>query len=101
MLGAGVRYCAIGFLFTMGTWVMMGARGGAESYWVLLWVLIALWGARVLSLDALVARLLRRIFPEVEGKPAFSIEGLPRVVIVGAGFGGLSCAQALRHVPSP
>jgi putative oxidoreductase len=99
VLGAGVRYCAIGFLFTMSAWAMMGTRGGAESYWVLLWVLIALWGARVLSLDALVARFLRRIFPEVEGKPAFSIEGLPRVVIVGAGFGGLSCAQALRHVP--
>ena len=99
VLGAGARYCAIGFLFTMSAWAMVGARGGAESYWVLLWVLIALWGARVLSLDALVARFLRRIFPEVEGKPAFSIEGLPRVVIVGAGFGGLSCAQALRHVP--
>jgi NADH dehydrogenase len=37
------------------------------------------------------------VFPQLEGKPAFSLEGLPRVVIVGAGFGGLACAAALRR----
>jgi NADH:ubiquinone reductase (H+-translocating) len=34
------------------------------------------------------------------GKPAFSLESLPRVVIVGAGFGGIACARALRHAPA-
>jgi NADH dehydrogenase len=34
--------------------------------------------------------------PELSDSPAFTLEGLPRVVIVGAGFGGLTCARALR-----
>jgi NADH dehydrogenase/putative oxidoreductase len=50
-----------------------------------------------LSLDGLIERTLKRRFPELEGRPAFSLEGLPRVVIVGAGFGGLACAAKLAH----
>jgi NADH dehydrogenase/putative oxidoreductase len=42
---------------------------------------------------------LRRVFPQLEGKPAFSLDGLPRVVIVGAGFGGLTCAAELKRTP--
>jgi NADH dehydrogenase len=37
---------------------------------------------------------------ELSGKPAFNLKGLPRVVIVGAGFGGIACARALRHAPA-
>jgi NADH dehydrogenase len=37
---------------------------------------------------------------ELSGKAAFNLEGLPRVVIVGAGFGGIACARALRHAPA-
>jgi putative oxidoreductase len=59
--------------------------------------LLVLFGAGELSGDALIGRKLRQIFPELEGKPAFDLEGLPRVVIVGAGFGGLRCAAALRR----
>ena len=40
---------------------------------------------------------MRDFYPELDGKPAFSLEGLPRVVIVGAGFAGLACATGLRH----
>ncbi len=60
---------------------------------------IALYGAGRYSLDELLDRRLRRAFPQLEGKPAFSLEGLPRVVIVGAGFGGVACAKALRRAP--
>src|SRR5258708_2459082 len=56
------------------------------------------------SPDHLVCRLLlekkntglRRSFPELSG----NLQGLPRVVIVGAGFGGIACARALRHAPA-
>jgi NADH dehydrogenase/putative oxidoreductase len=41
--------------------------------------------------------LLQRRFPELAGKPAFALKGLPHVVIVGAGVGGVSCALALRR----
>jgi len=42
---------------------------------------------------------LKRRFPQLGGKPASALDGLPRVVIVGAGFGGMACARALRHAP--
>ncbi len=68
-----------------------------DWYWLAVAGLLALFGPGRLSIDALIDRGLRRVFPELEGKPAFSLEGLPRVVIVGAGFGGLACAAALRQ----
>jgi NADH:ubiquinone reductase (H+-translocating) len=43
--------------------------------------------------------MLKRRFPQLDGKPAFSLSGLPRVVIIGAGFGGVACGRALRHTP--
>jgi NADH dehydrogenase FAD-containing subunit/uncharacterized membrane protein YphA (DoxX/SURF4 family) len=68
-----------------------------DWYWLAVAGLLALFGPGALSIDALIDRGLRRVFPQVEGKPAFSLEGLPRVIIVGAGFGGLACAAALRR----
>ncbi|MGH8478433.1 MAG: FAD-dependent oxidoreductase [Gammaproteobacteria bacterium] len=68
-----------------------------DWYWLAVAGLVAMFGPGRLSIDALIDRVLRRVFPELEGKPAFSLEGLPRVVIVGAGFGGLACAAALRR----
>ena len=66
-------------------------------YWLAVAALIALHGPGALSLDALIERWLR-CFLTPAGKPAFSLEGLPRVVIVGAGFGGLTCAaEAAPH----
>jgi NADH dehydrogenase FAD-containing subunit len=52
------------------------------------------------SLDDAVLAGLRRSLPELSGKSVFSLQGLPRVVIVGAGFGGIACARALRHAPA-
>src|SRR5207245_6759170 len=43
-----------------------------------------------------IDRLLRRRFPQLSGKPAFSLDDAPHIVIVGAGFGGLAAARALR-----
>ncbi|MGH8608201.1 MAG: FAD-dependent oxidoreductase, partial [Gammaproteobacteria bacterium] len=66
-------------------------------YWLSVFGLFVLCGPGSLSVDALIERGLRRLFPQLEGKPAFSLDGLPRVVVVGAGFGGLACAAALRR----
>jgi putative oxidoreductase len=68
-----------------------------DWYWLAIAGLLVLFGPGGLSIDAAIDRGLRRVFPQLEGKPAFSLEGLPRVVIVGAGFGGLACAAALRR----
>jgi NADH dehydrogenase/putative oxidoreductase len=76
---------------------MADPPSGLAWQWLFLYGLFAVYGAGPLSLDALIGRVLARHFPQLEGKPAFSIEGLPRVVIVGAGFGGLACARALSR----
>ncbi len=68
-------------------------------YWAGALALVALHGAGELSFDHLVKTLLAARYPELEGKPAYALDHLPRVVIVGAGFGGLACAAKLANAP--
>jgi len=65
-------------------------------YWTMLLLLLVAKGPGPFSLDGAVLAGLRRSLPELSG----NLEGLPRVVIVGAGFGGIACARALRHAPA-
>ena len=65
-------------------------------YWMVLG-LIVLHGPGALSIDSVVARVLLRWFPKLEAMRNMSYEGMPRVVIVGGGFGGVAAAKALRH----
>jgi NADH dehydrogenase FAD-containing subunit/uncharacterized membrane protein YphA (DoxX/SURF4 family) len=60
---------------------------------------LGLAGAGRYSLDHLMLIRLQRSYPELAGKLPGRFEDLPQVVIVGAGFGGLACANALRHAP--
>ena len=55
-----------------------------------------LYGAGVLSVDHLLARQARQLCPSLSNDPSW-LDGAPRVVIVGAGFGGIAAAQKLRH----
>jgi NADH dehydrogenase/putative oxidoreductase len=57
---------------------------------------LVLRGGGPLSLDGLFARRLLSLFPSLAGDPAW-LQGAPRVVIVGAGFGGVAAALGLRH----
>jgi len=59
--------------------------------------LVALHGPGALSIDNLVVRALRRRFPGLRRMRRVSYEGLPRVLIVGGGFGGVAAAKALRN----
>jgi putative oxidoreductase len=97
LTGTVTRYVALLLLLSVTIVTMWWPSSSAEFYWILALGLIALRGPGRWSVDAAIERRLRRAYPELEGKPAFSSEGLPRVVIVGAGFGGLTCAAALRH----
>jgi NADH dehydrogenase FAD-containing subunit/uncharacterized membrane protein YphA (DoxX/SURF4 family) len=63
---------------------------GVTLYAPLLFALLAANGAGPLSLDRLLAAVLAR-------RTAESTNEDPHIVIVGAGFGGIACAQALRH----
>jgi NADH dehydrogenase/putative oxidoreductase len=96
--GVALRYAALTLLLTCGAAGMLGLHQAALPYWLMTIALLLAQGPGTLSIDAVIAHALRTRFPELEGKPAFSLGGLPRVVIVGAGFGGLACAAALRRV---
>jgi len=86
-------------LVVLGLEIMEPAQLDNVHYLALLLAGFALYGAGSLSLDALIGARLRLRFPELDGRPAYGLEGLPRVVVVGAGFGGLACVKALRHTP--
>jgi NADH dehydrogenase FAD-containing subunit/uncharacterized membrane protein YphA (DoxX/SURF4 family) len=58
-----------------------------------------LYGAGLISLDHLIAAVFRRRFPPFEALPAAAATGLPHVVIVGGGFGGVAAARGLRYAP--
>ena len=55
-----------------------------------------LHGAGALSFDRLIERFVRARCPSLAKDPAW-YAGAPRVVIIGAGFGGIAAARALRH----
>jgi NADH dehydrogenase/putative oxidoreductase len=94
--GLAVRLIAAVLFITLAGAGMMGAGPAEQVYWLMVLGLITLHGAGRLSLDELLYLRLRRIFPQVDGKPAFSLADAPHVVIVGAGFGGLAAARSLR-----
>jgi NADH dehydrogenase/putative oxidoreductase len=53
-------------------------------------------GAGALSLDHCAANAARRRLPSLNGDAGW-LRGAPRVVIVGAGFGGIAAATRLKH----
>jgi NADH dehydrogenase len=102
LIGSGLatRATALLAVVMIGYHEMIGGDMSLPFYWTVLLLLLVAKGPGLLSLDGAVLAGLRRSLPELSGKPAFNLEGLPRVVIVGAGFGGIACARALRHAPA-
>lgn len=101
LLGAGfaTRVAAVALMLLTFGLAMTSVWDSIYAYWLALFALFALYGPGRLSVDFVIDQTLRRLFPQLDGRPVFSLEGLPRVVIVGAGFGGLTCATALRRMP--
>jgi putative oxidoreductase len=99
-VGLGTRLISIALAIAGLGIIAMGAPAAVLPWWIAALVLLVLRGPGPISFDALIDGSLRRVFPQLDGKPAFALEGLPRIVIVGAGFGGLACATRLRRVPA-
>ncbi len=72
-----------------------GAAGPADVYFLMTLALLALYGPGDMSLDRWVFWALSKI----DDTQALPPKGAPRVVIVGAGFGGLACAARLAKIP--
>jgi putative oxidoreductase len=93
--GLATRITSVLLLLGLLTAQMADPRLSDDWYWMPTLGLLALTGPGWLSFDAVIKAALERVFPQLAGKPTFSLDGLPRVVIVGAGFGGLACAARL------
>jgi NADH dehydrogenase/putative oxidoreductase len=96
LLGLGARYTAAALIIALSVGGMMDPRMSDTVYLLMLCAIFVIFGAGQWSLDALIARLLAKKFPPFDTRRRYAEDGAPRVVIVGAGFGGMSCAAALR-----
>lgn len=99
LLGLGTRYLGAAMITALFANAMMDPRDTDAVYLLMALAILITWGGGPLSLDWLAGRLLSRLVPQTAQREDAALERLPRVVIVGAGFGGVSCAAALRSAP--
>jgi NADH dehydrogenase/putative oxidoreductase len=97
LLGCGTRLVATAALLTLSVHAMMVTSQGDTVYLIMLFGILALFGAGPVSLDAILERWVNEQSKSAAVRDPKTLEGLPRVVIVGAGFGGIACASALKH----
>jgi putative oxidoreductase len=97
VLGVGTRLISFAAALAFAATGMFATSGQGSAYWFAAFASLACFGAGRWSIDALLAALFKRLWPD--DAMARAQGHLPRVVIVGAGFGGLACAHALRHAP--
>ncbi|MFM9890536.1 MAG: FAD-dependent oxidoreductase [Rickettsiales bacterium] len=109
LCGAGALLLALGFgtrLVAAASLVLLAvltqdidASSVQETefvYWFMLLTILFFRGPGALSLDHIVRLTLGKIFPQLDGMATKNYDGLPHVVIVGAGFGGVATARMLR-----
>ena len=93
-LGLGTRLAA---LAAGAALLVLGGLGAAGP--VLLFAVLLFRGGGHLTLDGWIVGRIARRYPHLFRPPDWDDESLPHVVIVGAGFGGLAAARALRQSP--
>ena len=97
--GLSTRYVGILLILVQLADAMMDPRQTDAVYLLMTLIILVVYGGGLFSLDNVAAKLLREYIPQSNPRDPRSLAGLPRVVIVGAGFGGMSCAAALRNAP--
>jgi len=99
MLGFGLGASIINKVLAAAVFGLQMMSGGetASLWMILLLARVGVIGPGPWSVDNwILAGLLRWMEPK-HGR--MGAENWPRIVIVGAGFGGLACAAKLRHLP--
>ncbi len=99
LVGLGTRYLGIAMIIALFANAMIDPRETDAVYLLMALAIITTYGGGPLSLDWLAKKILGSLIPHEDERHSRSLEGLPRVVIVGAGFAGVSCAAALRTAP--
>ena len=100
LFGLGTRIAAIAIIVGVTAHTMMDPRETDAVYLLMSCAILIVFGGGKLSLDRVAVMLLSSRFPELDMRDPRALAGLPRIVIVGAGFGGISCAAQLRRVPA-
>jgi NADH dehydrogenase/putative oxidoreductase len=95
-LGLGTRCLGVAMIVVLFASAMIDPRHTDAAYLIMVFSIIVTYGGGSVSLDRIASALLGRLVPQAESRDNSALEGLPRVVIVGAGFAGVSCAAALR-----
>lgn len=98
VLGVVTRSVVLTLLLSLFAYSMIDPRLTDSIYLLMLLSIIGVEGPGYWSLDrAIEARRKQRLLEEGENRSA-NLSALPKIVIVGAGFGGLRCAMSLRTV---
>jgi putative oxidoreductase len=103
-LGLATRLISLTTLLILSSVIIHVPASDAEQveyiFWLMMLSLLFFSGAGWISLDALVLRYLRRYLPNWLTQPKEDLcdhQNLPHVVVVGAGFGGMTLCHQLRH----
>jgi uncharacterized membrane protein YphA (DoxX/SURF4 family) len=101
LIGSGLatRVTALLAVTMIGYHMLSGGDMSFSFYWTVLLLLLVAKGPGPFSLDGIILAGLRRSLPALSG--AINLEGLPRVVIVGAGVSVASLALERCAMPGP
>ena len=99
LLGLATRYTAAVMLVLSALVGMVGLQSTNSAYLLMVLGLLVVKGAGWISLDAIFNRWMQGRTQSVGRARGIERCTRPNVVIVGAGFGGLSCAEYLRDAP--
>jgi NADH dehydrogenase FAD-containing subunit/uncharacterized membrane protein YphA (DoxX/SURF4 family) len=92
--GLATRYTAAALMVALCIGSMGDPRLTDSIYLIMCLCLLVTFGAGAAAVDSRLADVVARCTRQTS-----ATTGLPRVVIVGAGFGGISCAARLRRAP--
>lgn len=92
LLGLATRLLTVTLLAALST-QMLDPLIVDRIYLTALLLMITMWRSGRISADALIERTFRSRFPQWWGEAQGSAGNAPRIVIVGAGFGGIACAR--------
>jgi len=98
LLGFGTRYLGAGMIIVLFADAMMDPRKTDALYLLMILSVLVIHGGGPYALDRVLSALLNKYVPKFNARDPRTLDGLPRVVIVGAGFAGVSCATTLRNV---
>lgn len=96
LLGLATRYVSVLLAASLMIGAMMDPRLSDSAYLLMIFALFVSFGGGVLSADRLISHWFTGQAGAGSADDARARATAPRVLIIGAGFGGLSCAAALR-----